>query len=142
MINEESQLPMATRRLFSARNTLVLLVVTGTLLLLFAIQLDIPSTWHSSWSSHTSTDTSTITAAFNEAEAHFNPQYDSANQLITIPKIEDIKDKPDNYKWYTEAKLRWLTACLARGDCPRNADKVRISRLCLSNLGARRASRK
>lgn len=29
-----------------------------------------------------------------------------------------------NYKWYSDSKLRELTACMARGDCPKNADKV------------------
>ncbi|WOO82976.1 uncharacterized protein LOC62_04G006454 [Vanrija pseudolonga] len=49
------------------------------------------------------------------------------HDLVTVPKFE--KSDPNesfNYRWYTEAKLRWLTACLARDDCPENADKVII----------------
>lgn len=37
----------------------------------------------------------------------------------------------EHYKLYSESKLRWLTACMARGDCPENADKVS------TGLGAR-----
>lgn len=47
------------------------------------------------------------------------------HDLTTAPKFE--KSDPNeyfNYRWYTEAKLRWLTACIARDDCPENADKV------------------
>lgn len=48
--------------------------------------------------------------------------------LTTIPGHFDLHDahKDDNYRWITEAKLRQLTACLARGDCPANADKIVI----------------
>lgn len=46
--------------------------------------------------------------------------------LTTIPGGWAAYDKNenDNYRWVTEAKLRQLTACLARGDCPENADKI------------------
>lgn len=46
--------------------------------------------------------------------------------LTTIPGGWGAYDKNenDNYRWVTEAKLRQLTACLARGDCPENADKI------------------
>lgn len=47
-------------------------------------------------------------------------------QLTTIPGGFAAYDRNegDNYRWITEAKLRQLTACLARGDCPENADKI------------------
>jgi hypothetical protein len=45
-------------------------------------------------------------------------------QLVDIPTAFS-DPSADNYRWYTEAKLRQLTACMTRGDCEPNADKVR-----------------
>ncbi|KAL1406710.1 hypothetical protein Q8F55_008416 [Vanrija albida] len=46
--------------------------------------------------------------------------------LTTLPhfKVNDPNEM-FNYRWWTEAKLRSLVACIIRGNCPPNADKIR-----------------
>lgn len=125
---EASPLPTSTRRLFSPASTLVLIVIAGTLLSLFAIQLDISESFHSTWSAITSNRTSHESQAVIDTD--LGTQYRLANALTGVPTVEEIKTAPHNYKWYTEAKLRWLTACLTRGDCPKNAEKVSVRSGC------------
>ncbi|BEI91211.1 uncharacterized protein CcaverHIS019_0400310 [Cutaneotrichosporon cavernicola] len=40
--------------------------------------------------------------------------------------LKGLNNDENNYKYYTEAKLRQLTACMARGDCHSNAENVVI----------------
>ncbi|BEI80322.1 hypothetical protein CcaverHIS002_0108510 [Cutaneotrichosporon cavernicola] len=47
--------------------------------------------------------------------------------LVPDPQGDANWSVSDNYKWYTDSKLRELTACMARGNCPKNADKVVIN---------------
>lgn len=64
---------------------------------------------------------------------HGSPSPDVLDDLVTIPTFElNDPNEPFNYRWYTQAKLRWLTACLIRGNCPPNADKVRTPALFFS----------
>jgi hypothetical protein len=123
MAAEESPLPTSTRRLFGAGNMLVLLVISATLISLFALQLDIAVPWHSAWSSKANNDTHAVTSPMIDVSDP-ETKYRLANEAIKVPTIESLKGVKDNYKWYTDAKLRWLAACMARGDCPANADKV------------------
>jgi len=121
-MSEESPLPTSTRRLFGAGNMLILLVIMITLLSLFAIQLDlaVPS-FHSAWSSAVNNDSHTVSPIIDQ---DMGAKYRLATQMLHVPSIDEIRHLPNNYKWYSDAKLRWLAACLARGDCPENADKV------------------
>jgi hypothetical protein len=53
------------------------------------------------------------------------PSYD---MLVHVPdpQGEAKNGVHHNYRWYSDSKLRELTACMARGNCPKNADKVRL----------------
>ncbi|WOO84262.1 uncharacterized protein LOC62_05G007782 [Vanrija pseudolonga] len=58
-----------------------------------------------------------------------SPAFSSAlTGLTTLPhfKVNDPNEM-FNYRWWTEAKLRSLVACIIRGDCAPNADKVRLN---------------
>lgn len=48
----------------------------------------------------------------------------AALQHLTSAPKQIWNDEQGRYKWIAHAKLRQLTACLARGDCHPNADKV------------------
>ncbi|WOO86130.1 Alpha-1,6-mannosylglycoprotein 6-beta-N-acetylglucosaminyltransferase B [Vanrija pseudolonga] len=47
-----------------------------------------------------------------------------ALQHLTSAPKQIWNDEQGRYKWIAHAKLRQLTACLARGDCHPNADKI------------------
>lgn len=51
-----------------------------------------------------------------------SPEYAAA--AAKIAAIPDPLAIHQNFKWYTDAKLRNLAACMAKGDCPANAAKV------------------
>lgn len=52
------------------------------------------------------------------------PELHSTQALTRLPPFSS--HDTDNYRWYTDAKLRQLAACTARGDCGPNADKIAI----------------
>lgn len=59
-----------------------------------------------------------------------NIQVDALEALAHVPVIgEDVHGNSQQpYQWHTEAKLRQLTACMALGNCAKNAEKVGATR--------------
>lgn len=53
-----------------------------------------------------------------------SPGYEDVQAQLTGIPTAFSDPSADNYRWYTEAKLRQLTACMTRGDCAPNAGKV------------------
>lgn len=96
---------------------IVIFVASVQFTLIFAEYLNVrlPVRLSVSWSSSSSQEPLSI------------PELDDAlARLTNVPTDFKSNDQiaTGNYQWHTEAKLRQLTACMARGDCAPNADKV------------------
>lgn len=58
----------------------------------------------------------------------FEKQHLDEIMHIPDPQGEARHGVKDNYKWYSDAKLRELAVCMALDNCPKNRDKVRHSK--------------
>lgn len=106
---------------------IILFIASAQFVLIFAeyLNLRLPVRLSVSWASSSSSSAGYSvlggTAGQREAQA----------RLTHIPGEFPAYDPTEtgSYQWYTEAKLRELTACVTRGDCSPNADKVRRGRV-------------
>lgn len=60
------------------------------------------------------------------APASASPAAEMLGALTALPPIVRTAEDPNNYKMYSETRLRQLAICAASGDCHPNADKVVI----------------
>lgn len=104
------------RRLLGARHTLWLGTFTVVVISLFA--------WASARrGEEKSTATGTSSWWTDILPAKNSPALDELTR-VPDPQTEAHAQVWGNYKWYSDTKLRALAACMARGDCHKNAHKV------------------